>query len=342
MKSGTRLSFEAITLKLHHPFRLSTGVSTTRTAHWIRLEDDQGWGEGTIPPYYNISDEDMQALWDEKSHSKEPFPEAPELIPGWIGDQGPAPARAALDLALHDRIGRRRDLPIYKLYNLPAPIPFSTAFTIAITEPEEMARMAANRPEFPVIKLKLGSDDDISRVAAVRSARPDVRLYLDANAGWEPDEAVRLIKDLESLDIEMIEQPVAGHDIEGMGYVQSQTDIPIVADESLKSLGTLEELARAGVQGINLKIMKLGGLEPTIKLLKRGKELGLKIMLGCMTETSLGVTAMSHLAAMADWIDLDAPLLIANDPFEGVSYDQALVSLPDRAGIGIVRRTGMK
>ncbi len=98
MKSGTRLSFEAITLKLHHPFRLSTGVSTTRTAHWIRLEDDQGWGEGTIPPYYNISDEDMQALWDEKSHSKEPFPEAPELIPGWIGDQGPAPARAALAL----------------------------------------------------------------------------------------------------------------------------------------------------------------------------------------------------------------------------------------------------
>ena len=151
MKSGPRLSFEAITLKLLNPFRLSTGVSTTRTAYWIRLVEDQGWGEGTIPPYYNISDEDMQALWVEKSHSTEPFPEDPELIPGWIGDQGPAPARAALDLALHDRIGRRRDLPLYKLYNLPAPIPFSTAFTIAITEPEEMARMAANRPEFQLI-----------------------------------------------------------------------------------------------------------------------------------------------------------------------------------------------
>lgn len=342
MKSGPRLSSEAITLKLHHPFRLSTGVSTTRTAHWIRLEDDQGWGEGTIPPYYNISDEDMHALWEEKSHSEEPFPESPEQIPGWIGDHGPAPARAALDLALHDRIGRIKNLPLHKLYDLPAPGPFSTAFTIAIAEPEEMAEMAANHPEFPVIKLKLGSEDDIRRVAAVRRARPDVRLYLDANAGWKPDEAVRLIKDLESLDIAMLEQPVAGDDIEGMGFVQNQTDIPIVADESLKSLETLEELARSGVKGINLKLMKLGGIGPTLKMLKRGRELGLKIMLGCMTETSLGVTAMSHLAAMADWIDLDAPLLISNDPFEGVSYDQSFITLPGRPGIGIIRKTDMK
>jgi len=338
MELGPRLSYEVITLKLHHPFRLSTGVSTTRTAHWIRLEDDQGWGEGTIPPYYNISDQDMKVLWNEKSHSKEPFPEELEQIPNWIGDQGPAPARAALDLALHDRIGKKNKLPIHQLLNLPAPAPFSTAFTIAIEEPEVMARMAADHPEFPVIKLKLGSDDDISRVAAVRSARPDVRLYLDANAGWEPDEAIRIIKDLAPFKIEMVEQPVAGYDIEGMGYVQSQTEIPIVADESLKSLETLEELARAGVLGINLKIMKLGGLGPTIRMLRRGRELGLKIMLGCMTETSLGVTAMAHLAAMADWIDLDAPLLIANDPFEGVSYDQALVSVPENPGIGIVRR----
>ncbi|MCJ7716136.1 MAG: dipeptide epimerase, partial [Anaerolineales bacterium] len=306
----------------------------------IRLEDDQGLGEGTIPPYYNISDHDMQALWEGKSHSKEPFPDDLEQIPSWIGDQGPAPARAALDLALHDRIGRKKGLPIYKLLNFPAPAPFSTAFTIAIEEPEVMARMAADHPELPIIKLKLGSNDDIIRVAAVRKARPDVRLYLDANAGWETDEAIGIIKDLEPFKIEMIEQPVAGYDIEGMGYVQSQTDIPIVADESIKSLETLEELARAGVQGINLKIMKLGGLGPTVRILKRGRELGLKIMLGCMTETSLGVTAMAHLAAMADWIDLDAPLLIANDPFKGVSYDQAIVSVPENPGIGIVRRIG--
>lgn len=342
MTTPPRLTCEVIKLILHHPFRLSTGVSTTRTAHWLRLENEQGWGEGTIPPYYNISDEEMGALWEYKSRSREPFPDTPDQILSWVGDQGPAPARAALDLALHDRIGKRNELPLYEVLNLPAPTPFVTAFTIAIAEPEKMAMMAIEHPEFPIIKLKLGSDDDVGRVAAVRNARPDVQIYLDANAGWKPDQAVRLIRELESFNIELIEQPVADNDIEGMGYVQSQTDIPIVADESLKSMGTLEELARSGVQGINLKIMKLGGVRPTLELLRRGRELGLKIMLGCMTETSLGVTAMSHLASMADWIDLDAPLLIANDPFKGVSYDQSLVTLPDRQGIGVVRRTVSK
>ncbi|RLE06421.1 MAG: hypothetical protein DRJ13_00225 [Bacteroidetes bacterium] len=342
MDFGPRLSCEVFTLKLHHPFRLSTGVSTTRTAHWIRLEDDQGWGEGTIPPYYNINDQDMQALWDEKSRSTEPFPEDIEGIQSWIGDQGPAPARAALDLALHDRIGKKTGLPVYKLLNLPDPAPFSTAFTIAIEKPEVMAQMAADHPEFPIIKLKLGSEDDISRVAAVRKARPDVKLFIDANAGWKPEEAVWIIRKLSAYGLDMIEQPVAGQDIEGLGYVQSQTDIPIVADESLRSIDDLEKLAREGVRGINLKLMKLGGIGPALKILKRGRELGFKIMLGCMTETSLGVTAMAHLSAMADWHDLDAPLLIANDPFEGVIYDKVLVTVTDRPGIGISRRKGMR
>ncbi len=338
MGLGPRLSWEAITLKLHHPFRLSTGISTTRTAHWIRLENDQGWGEGTIPPYYNISDEDMWAYWEHKSHSELPFPDSPDDIPAWVGESGPAPARAALDLALFDKIGKEKNLPLYKLLQLPAPAPFSTAFTIAIAEPEEMARIAADYPDYPVIKLKLGSEDDISRVAAVRNARPDVKLYVDANAAWSPEEAVRMVEALSPYQIEMIEQPVPGDDIEGLGYVQTQTDIPIVADESLKTLSDLEALAKAGVRGVNLKLMKLGGLSPTLKALKRGRELGLKIMLGCMAETSLGVTAMSHMAAWADWFDLDAPLLIANDPFEGIQYDQAWISVPERPGIGIKKR----
>ena len=338
MDLGPRLSWEAITLKLQHPFRLSTGVSTTRIAHWIRLENDQGWGEGTIPPYYNVKDEDMWALWKEKSHSEIPFPDKPEDIPSWVGETGPAPARAALDLALYDRIGKDQNLPLYKLLHLPTPEPFSTAFTISIAEPDEMARIAAEHPEFPIIKLKLGSEDDISRVAAVRKARPDVKLYVDANAGWSPEEAVRLVNDLTPYQIEMIEQPVPGADIEGMGYVQERTEIPIVADESLTTLADLEALARVGVRGINLKLMKLGGLSPTLKVLKRGRELGFKIMLGCMAETSLGVTAMAHLAAWADWYDLDAPLLITNDPFEGIQYDHVKVSFPERPGIGIRKR----
>ncbi len=335
MNSTPRLTWEAITLKLHNPFRLSTGVSTTRRAYWIRLADDEGWGEGTIPPYYNVKDDDMIAFWDNASQQEIPFPDNPSEISSWIGQEGPAPARAALDLALHDRIGKKLNLPLYELLGLPKPVPVSTAFTISISSLEEMAQMAADRPQYPIIKLKLGSDDDIGRVAAVRNARPDVKLYVDANAGWSPDEAVKLAAALAPYHIEMIEQPVPGGDIEGLGYVQKHTDIPIVADESVQSIDDIEELAKAGVQGINLKLMKLGGLAPAMQMLRRGRELGLKIMLGCMAETSLGVTAMAHLSAWADWIDLDAPLLISNDPFEGITYDDAQISLPDRPGIGV-------
>ncbi|MCK4489762.1 MAG: dipeptide epimerase [Anaerolineales bacterium] len=335
MNSSPRLSWEAITLKLHNPFRLSTGVSTTRRAYWIRLANDEGWGEGTIPPYYNIKDDEMTSFWGTASQQQVPFPDDPDEISTWIGQSGPAPARAALDLALHDRIGKKLNLPLYKLLGLPKPAPVTTAFTISISSLEEMAQMAADHPQYPIIKLKLGSDDDIGRVATVRNARPDVRLFVDANAGWSPDEAVKLAAALAPYNIEMIEQPVPGGDIEGLGYVQKHTDIPIVADESVQSIDDIDALAKVGVQGINLKLMKLGGLAPALQMLRRGRELGLKIMLGCMAETSLGVTAMAHLTAWADWIDLDAPLLISNDPFEGITYDDAQIQLPDRSGIGV-------
>ncbi len=338
MISTPRLSWEAITLKFHNPFQLSTGVSTTRRAYWIRLADDEGWGEGTIPPYYNVKDDDMKSFWDTASQREIPFPDDPSEITSWIGQDGPAPARAALDLALHDRIGKKFNLPLYQLFGLPKPAPVPTAFTISISSLEEMAQMAADRPQYPIIKLKLGSDDDIGRVAAVRNARPDVKLYVDANAGWSPDEAVKLVAALAPYHLEMIEQPVPGSDIEGLGYVQEHTDIPIVADESVQSIEDIDALAKAGVQGINLKLMKLGGLAPTLQILRRGKELGLKIMLGCMAETSLGVTAMAHLTALADWIDLDAPLLISNDPFEGITYDKVQILLPDRPGIGVNKK----
>ena len=338
MISRERLTWEQIVLQFHHPFRLSTGVSNTRTAHWVRLENDEGWGEGTIPPYYNISDRSMGAFWEAMSTSATPFPDDPKDIPSWIGTDGPAPARAALDLALHDRIGKIRGVPLFELLDLPFPRGVSTAFTIAIDEPEEMAQMALDRPDYPIIKLKLGSEDDISRVAAVRLARPDVRLFVDANAGWTPEEAVRLIQELEPFQLEMIEQPVLGDDIEGLGYVQANSKIPIVADESLTSLEDLDRIARAGVQGINLKLMKLGGIGPTLEMVLKGRELGLKIMLGCMAETSLGVSAMSHLAGLANWIDLDSPLLIANDPFDGIRYEQAEIFVPERPGIGVLKK----
>lgn len=334
-QSPPRLSWQAITLKLQVPFRVSYGVSATRQAFWLRLADDAGWGEASIPPYYGISDESMIAYWQAIAQRTDPFPDDPAEITAWVGEDGPAPARCALDLALHDRIGRLRGVPLYHLLNLPKPAPLATAFTLSIDTPEEMARQAAAVPNYPIIKLKLGAEGDVARVAAVRAARPDAILCVDANGGWQPEDAIALAKAILPYNLAFIEQPVPKGEIEAMGRVQAAVNIPVVADESVQTLADVERLAAVGVQGINLKLMKLGGLSAALRVVARAQTLGLRLMLGCMVETSLGVTAMAHLAGVAEWLDLDAPLLIANDPFSGVQIDsQARLHLPDRPGIG--------
>jgi L-alanine-DL-glutamate epimerase-like enolase superfamily enzyme len=334
-----RFSWQAIMLRLRVPFRLSYGVSETRRSFSVRLAGDEGLGEAAIPPYYAVSDESMIALWESLSRSSAPFPDDPAGIEGWMGDAGPAPARCAVDLALHDRIGRRWNLPLWQLLSLPPPSSLATCFTIAIDEPEEMARQALSASAYETLKIKLGSEDDFARLKAVRAARPNVRLRIDANAGWDADAAITLVRRLEPLDIELIEQPVRKEDIAGMGAVQRATEIPVVADESCQSLADVEALAAAGVRGINLKLMKAGGLTNGVAMARRARELGMKVMLGCMIETSVGVTAMAHLAGLADWLDLDGPLLIANDPFDGIRYDEhGAITLPDRPGIGACER----
>lgn len=339
IQSTPRLTWEAITLHLRNPFRISYGVSETRQAFWLRLAGDEGWGEGTIPAYYGISDAALTAVWQTAAHSPTPFPNDPAAILAWVGEGGPAPARCALDLALHDRIGRNRRQPLYRLLDLPHPRLLPTSFTLSLDAPEKMAEMARQIPHHPILKIKLGGPDDVACLAAIRAARPDARLRLDANAAWTPEEAVRHIAAMEPFDLELIEQPTAQADIEGMGYVQAHTRVPVVADESVQTLADVEALAAAGVAAINLKLMKVGGLAPGLRLLRRARELGLRVMLGCMIETSLGVTAMTHLSGLADWLDLDAPLLIANDPFDGVRYNQfAELETPDRPGIGVRRR----
>lgn len=339
MSTTARLTWEEITLQLINPFHISYGASTTRQAYWLRLQGDEGWGEGTIPPYYGVEPAAMQQFWQEMAARSEPFPDEPKEIAAWVGHEGPAPARSAVDLALHDRIGRMRQQPLYELLDLPAPTPQPTAITISIASPEKMAQQAAQAIRFPVLKIKLGSDDDRARVAAVRAARPDARLFIDANAAWQPVDAVAQLQQLLPYDLELVEQPVARDDIAGMGEVQAQLQVPVVADESVRSLEDVQRLAAAGVEAVNIKLMKVGGLAPALKMIRAARAAGMRIMLGCMVETSLGVTAMAHLVGLADWLDLDAPLLTANDPFKGIEYDeQGRIHLAPRSGIGVQRR----
>jgi len=335
MKS--RLTWEKIILKLRNPFRVSYGVSQERQAYWIRLENDSGWGEGTIPPYYDVRQTEMEAFWQMAAESSKAFPNLIEEIPDWIGDSGPAPARCGLDLAFHDRIACARKVPLYQLLELPYPKPKTSSFTIGSDHPDEMAIMAKQVAKFPIIKIKLGCDaNDMERLSQVRAARPDAHLWVDANGGWTLDDAMLYLRDLEVLRVALLEQPLHKDDIVGMGKLQSKTKIPIVADESVQSKKDINALAAAGVQGVNVKLMKVGGLAPALAMIRQAQQLGLKVMLGCMIETSIGTTAMAHLSGLAAWLDLDASVLIENDQFEGMTFDgEGVVRIPDREGIGV-------
>ena len=280
----------------------------------------------------------MVACWERAAQRNRPFPDEPQEVLDWVGQDGPAPARCALEMALYDRIARQRELPLYRLLDLgPNPSGKPTSFTIAIDTPDKMARMARDRSDYPIIKVKLGSADDEARLAAVRAARPDACLRVDVNAGWSRQEALERLPFLERYNLEAVEQPLDRNDIAGLGIIQAHTAITIVADESIHSLADVDRLGEVGVRGLNVKLMKVGGITNALKIIQRGREYGMKIMLGCMVETSIGTTAMAALAGLADWLDLDAPLLVSNDPFDGITFDKnANICVPERPGIGAI------
>ena len=333
-------SWETIQLQLRIPFRLSYGASEQRQAHWIRMRGDEGWGEGTIPPYYNISRQSMLDYWQKQSERLDPLPERFDEIRDWLDPDGPAPARAAIDLALHDYISRKKGLPLHAAMGLKRPEPKPSCFTISVDTPQAMAAEALRVEKFPIIKLKLAGDTlDMERLEAVRKARPEARLLVDANAGWSQAQAREYLKHLEHYNLELLEQPLGISELEAMGDLQALTSIPIVADESVRTLQDVKVLHGAGVRGVNIKLMKVGGLTPALEMIRWAKEKSMRVMLGCMIETSIGLTAMAHLSGFADWLDLDASLLVTNDPFEGLRFDEnATIHVPEKPGLGVELR----
>lgn len=203
-----------------------------------------------------------------------------------------------------------------------------------------MAEIARNEKAYPILKVKLDGKDDEDCIAAIREVRPDAKIRVDVNAAWDLPMAIKMVRQLSVYDLELIEQPLARDQITEMGILQSTTRIPIVADESVQNVEDVHALGLAGVAGINLKLMKTGGILPALEMIQVAQDYNMRIMLGCMLETSLAVTAMAHLSGLADWIDLDAPLLIKNDPFDGLKYDKHLkITIPTQPGIGIQLNT---
>jgi len=330
-----KLSWEPITLDLKTTFRIAHGSSDQRFNVLVHLDD--GIGEAAAVPYYGETQNGIiEYLKSVPDLGDDPFDMDTVLARRPPGSRA---ARSAIDEALHDLWGKKLGQPLYKLFGLkPANLPL-TSFTVAMDEPEIMAERA-KQSGYPIIKIKLGSERDEEMVAAIRKA-VNAKLRVDANAGWSREHALKIIPRLMEYDLEFIEQPLAMDDVEGFFWLKEKLraqkiHIPIFADETAKNSHDVAKLA-GSVDGVVVKIMKSEGIRESLRMIHTARAHDMQIMLSSMIESSVGVTAAAHLAPLCDYADLDGPLLIKNDPYIGLKYDGAKFTLPEGAGLGLVR-----
>jgi L-Ala-D/L-Glu epimerase / N-acetyl-D-glutamate racemase len=332
--NNMKLRWEPITLDLKTTFRVAHGASDQRYNVLVYL--DEGVGEAATVPYYGETREGiLEYLQSVPDLGDDPFDLDEVLSKRPAGSRA---ARAAIDEALHDLWGKKLGQPLYKLFGLnPHKLPL-TSFTIGIDEPQVMAEQA-KAANYPIIKIKLGSEEDETIVAAIRSVT-NAKLLADANAGWTRERALEIIPRLVDYDLALIEQPLAVQDVEGYFWLKEKlraqkVDIPIFADETAKTSHDVVKLAGA-IDGVVVKTMKSEGIREALRMIHTARAHDMQIMLGCFIESSVGVTAAAHLAPLCDYADLDGPLLIKNDPYRGLKYDGARFSLPDGPGLGLV------
>ena len=334
-----RLAHQTIELKPTHPFVIARGGYASHRNVLVRVTDDEGnegFGEAAPNKYYGESvDSVIAALGQFKSVLDGADLLSLESIETSLDRllRGNASAKAAVSAALHDLVGKRLALPVHRMWGLdPARAPQSS-FTIAIAENDELERRVAEAREYPILKIKLGTDRDEEIVRIVRDAGPDKRLRVDANAGWTPKQAVRMSDFLADHGVEMLEQPVAANDIEGLRFVRKRSKLPVFADESCMVASDLPRLAGA-VDGINIKLAKCGSMREAVRMVHAARALGMQVMAGCMIESSLGISAIAQVAPLLDFADFDGAALLSSDPFVGASIERGQIRLSDEPGLG--------
>jgi len=340
--AGTSFAVHRKRLLLTHTWTLSRNSSDFKDNVFVRVERDGvvGWGEAAPNVRYGqtadqtVADlEKVRSLveagdWFRYVDLRTQWERA---LPGQVC------AQAALDMAILDWVGGKLKTPLSRLLGLDAGKAPVTTFSIGIDTPEVIKQKVEEAKDFPVLKIKVGRDNDAQILAAVREAT-DKPLRVDANEGWKTrEQALEKIRWLQGLGVELIEQPLPASMVEETAWLRDRVEIPIVADEAVKTASDIPRLA-AAYDGINIKLMKSGGIQEAIRMIHVARAMGMKIMLGCMIESSVAISAAAHLSPMVDWADLDGNLLISNDPFTGVGVDHGRLILNDRPGLGIVER----
>ncbi|HET9614191.1 MAG TPA: dipeptide epimerase [Candidatus Limnocylindrales bacterium] len=343
------LSHEVLRLGLRDPFRIARSdhdAGHAITTVIVELRDDRqpglvGLGEGYPDRFYGETAETIAvvlpillAAIGEPELDRAGLEAAADAMDAAIRHHGAA--KCALDIALHDLAGKVAGIPVAQLLELTHPIP-PTDFTLGLDGPDVVAGRAARAAHFPALKIKVGGPADLATLEAVRAVyRGPIRV--DANTGWQPEDAVLLLPDLERLGVELIEQPFPAERLDQLAWLQERSSLPIVADESAVTIRDLRGLVGA-VAGVNVKLAKVGGIAPARWMLEEARRLGFRTFLGCMEETQVGIAASAAVASLADWVDLDGTLLLADDPFEGLTLDDACRWQPSgRPGLGVGRR----
>ncbi len=326
-----------IDLRLTTPFRISRGVQNTASNVIVQINNSEytGYGEAAPDEYYGENQETVLACITTFAGNLGDDPFLIEDIMNRLDHLmhlHPA-AKAAVDMALYDLVGKMLNVPVYKLLGLnPVHTP-PTSFTLGIDTPDNMRKKALLASNYPIFKVKVGTKHDLDNLKAIREVS-SATIRVDANTAWTPKEAINMINALAPYNIEFVEQPIAPHDLTGLKLIRNNVPVPIIADESCVTVEDIPRLAEC-VDGVNFKLMKSNGITNVLKMIHVARAHNLRIMIGCMIESSLAITAAAHLTPLVDYADLDGNLLIDNDPYEGVKVINGKLLLPDAPGLGV-------
>ncbi|WP_308765142.1 dipeptide epimerase [uncultured Bacteroides sp.] len=336
-----KLRFQPYNLQLKHVFTVATYSRTTTPDVQVEVEYDgiTGYGEASMPPYLGESVESVMRFLQQVNLEQFSDPFQLEEILAYVDGimPGNTAAKASVDIALHDLVGKLLGAPWHKIWGLDKSKAPSTTYTIGIDTPDVVRQKTLEvAGQFNILKVKLGRDNDKEMIEAIRSVT-QLPIAVDANQGWtDKHHALDMIFWLKEQGIVMVEQPMPKTQLDDTAWVTQQSPLPIFADESLQRLSDVVKLKDA-FTGINIKLMKCTGMREAWKMVTLGRALGMKVMVGCMTETSCAVSAAAQFSPAVDFADLDGNLLIANDRFKGMEVVKGKITLNDLPGLGLVK-----